>query len=125
MGHKNISSESLNSKELKTILRQTSEKWFERDLCTRVKKLGGLCIKLSALGFAGIPDRLVLLPGGKVLFVELKSVGKYPEKLQRYWHRKLAALGFIVLVAGSTVKSYIDTLDLIWNLSLEHTNKSE
>lgn len=50
-----------------------TEKAFELKLKKEVEKFGGLCLKLQTPGFTGIPDRLVLLPGGKVWFVEVKK----------------------------------------------------
>lgn len=90
MVSKNIISEKLNNK--------TSEKYIERTLVKRVEALGGLCIKLLTNHFLGLPDRMVLLPGGKMLFVELKSTGQKPRKIQTVVHSKLRALGFTVLV---------------------------
>lgn len=49
------------------------ESKHERDLRNAVVEAGGLCIKLPAALYRGIPDRLILLPGGKVFFVELKK----------------------------------------------------
>lgn len=72
------------------------EKVNEPRLVKEIKKLGGLAIKLWAISFAGLPDRLILLPGAKVYFVETKSKGKEPSKIQKIVHRKLQQLGFEV-----------------------------
>lgn len=48
------------------------ESAVERELCQRVEALGGLCIKMKAIGRRGFFDRLVVLPNGVVWFVELK-----------------------------------------------------
>lgn len=77
---------------------KTSEKYIERALVKQVEALGGLCIKLLTNHFLGLPDRMVLLPGGKMLFVELKSTGQKPRKIQTVVHSKLRVLGFTVLV---------------------------
>lgn len=77
------------------------ESAVEGYLKKEVKRLGGLAIKLSAPGFGGIPDRMVLLPGGRVFFIELKAPGETPRKLQLKWIKRLRALGFYA--------SYIDT----------------
>lgn len=76
-----------------------TEDTVEAYLVAGVKRLRGLCIKLPALWYSGIPDRLVLLPGGRICFVELKRPkgGKY-EPLQLRWHSKLRQLGFTVHV---------------------------
>ena len=77
----------------------TTEDAVENHLRKMVKALGGLCIKLNPFGYAGIPDRMVLLPGGIILFFELKRpVGGRFEPLQERWHAKLRKLGFTVYV---------------------------
>ena len=55
-----------------------------------------LYLKFVSPGFVGVPDRIILLPGGKVLFVELKSPGKKEHVRQRYVQRLLRSLGFEV-----------------------------
>jgi hypothetical protein len=61
----------------------------------RVKDAGGLCIKLNPAGYVGIPDRLVLLPGGVLVFVECKKPrGAKIARLQYYWRDRLVGLGF-------------------------------
>jgi hypothetical protein len=79
-----------------------SEKKVEPKLRKAVEKAGGECIKLSPAFFIGIPDRLVLLPGGRAVFVETKSGGKKPSKIQAYVHKRLRAIGFDVRVIDST-----------------------
>lgn len=71
-----------------------SEKAIDRKLRSIIKASGGLCIKLLTLHLTGLPDRLCLLPGGFVCFVELKTTGKKPTCIQLYWHKKLRKLGF-------------------------------
>lgn len=81
-----------------TLKTQTEDK-IENHLLKRVKEYRGVCIKLPAIWYTGIPDRLVLLPGARVLFVELKRpVGGRFEPGQPLWLRKLAKLGFTVRV---------------------------
>jgi hypothetical protein len=48
------------------------ESAIERELCERVAELGGLCIKMQAVGRRGFFDRVVILPRGRIWFVELK-----------------------------------------------------
>lgn len=74
------------------------EKSIEQKLVGAVRLLGGICPKLACPGFDGMPDRLVLLPGGRMGFVEVKAPGKKPRPLQVARHRLLAALGFPVFV---------------------------
>ena len=71
--------------------KKDSEKLIERKLRERVQRAGGFALKL--LDFGGIPDRLLVLPDGRTLFVELKSTGAKPTKLQLYRHRQLRELG--------------------------------
>lgn len=78
------------------------EKDIERKLIKEVKKAGGICPKWVSPGFDGIPDRIVLFPGGKVGFVEVKALGKKPRPLQQSRHTMLRRLGFKVYVLDST-----------------------
>ena len=74
------------------------EKTIEKELVARVKAMGGIAPKFTSPGFDGMPDRLVLLPGGRMGFVELKASGKKPRALQMARHRLLRRLGFKVYV---------------------------
>ena len=75
-----------------------SEKSIEQKLTLTVKKCGGICPKFVSPGFDGMPDRLVLLPFGKIAFVEVKAPNKKPRPLQKARHRLLKKLGFKVYV---------------------------
>ena len=77
------------------------EKQIERYFCKKVTELGGLAVKLSPAGTAGMPDRLVLLPGGRVVFVELKAPEKEPRPLQQKRINELRKLGFKVVCLDS------------------------
>jgi hypothetical protein len=85
----------------------TLEKLLERKLRAAIEEKGGLCLKLSAQYFTGLPDRLCLLPGGQAFFVELKSEGVKTSARQAYVHWQLRKLGFHVFVVGTN-----DALDL-------------
>ena len=74
------------------------EKIIEQHLVKAVKNSGGIAPKLVCPGFDGMPDRLVLLPGGKIGFVEVKAPGKEPKPLQVARHGLLRRLGFKVYV---------------------------
>lgn len=80
------------------------EKEIEKKLVHEVQLMGGKALKFSPAGFDGMPDRLVLIPGGKVAFVELKQPGEKPRKLQVARHRMLRRLGFKVFVVDSMEK---------------------
>ena len=75
---------------------------IEYKLVLAVKKLGGIAPKFVSPGFAGMPDRLILLPDGHIAFAELKAPGKKPRPLQLSRHRLLEGLGFKVYVIDST-----------------------
>ena len=75
-----------------------NEKFIERKLVTAVKARGGIAPKFVSPGYAGMPDRLVLLPHGVCAFAELKAPGMHPRALQMARHRMLKELGFRVYV---------------------------
>lgn len=81
-----------------------SEKLLEKKLGELIKKENGWSIKLPAIHIAGIPDRICLLPMGKMFFAEIKTTGEKPTKVQLFIHRKLAKIGFTVEVLDSTEK---------------------
>ena len=74
------------------------EKETERKLVRAVKRVGGICPKFVSPGMDGMPDRMILLPGGKIGFVEVKAPGRKPRILQVRRHRQLRNLGFPVFI---------------------------
>ena len=74
------------------------EKTVEQHLVSAVKARGGICPKFVSPGFDGMPDRLVLLPEGRMAFAEIKAPGKKPRALQTARHKLLRRLGFSVYV---------------------------
>ena len=80
------------------------EKEIERKFVKEIKLMGGMAFKFSPMGYDGMPDRLVLIPGGRIAFVELKRFGQKPRKLQEMRHRMLRRLGFKVYVLDSMEK---------------------
>lgn len=77
------------------------EKAIEQKLTRTIKKHGGLCLKFTSPGTDGVPDRIILLPNGKLAFAELKAPGKQMRPLQEYRKRQLEGLGFKVYVIDS------------------------
>ena len=69
----------------------------ENEFVKAVRKAGGVAYKLTSQTANGLPDRLVLFPNAKVLFVELKAPGKMMRPLQRKRRYQLMKLGFPVL----------------------------
>lgn len=93
-----------------------SEKALEAELRERCKALGWLCIKLTSQYQRGLPDRLILLPGGRVCFVEIKTTGKKPTALQRLTHERLRALGYRVEVVDTTESLDNLIVDLLYEV---------
>ncbi len=87
------------------------EKDIEKKLHTGIKELkhGALCLKFESPGFTAVPDRMILLPGEKVIFVETKKPGKKERARQEYVQGLFRALGFEVY---STVdnKAYVQDI---------------
>ena len=80
------------------------EKQIEQKLVRAVNARGGVCPKLVCPGMDGMPDRIVLLPHGRIGFVEVKAPGRRPRALQLRRHEQLRALGFQVYVLDSAEK---------------------
>jgi len=84
------------------VLADMREKVIEHALVMATRSKGGIAPKFISPGFAGMPDRLVLLPHGRMGFVELKAPGRKPRPLQLARHRLLRRLGFKVYVIDDT-----------------------
>lgn len=89
-----------------------SEKSIERYLVKSVQALGGLCLKFASSTETGYPDRLVILPGGMACWVELKSKGYVPTRLQDIRHAELRSRGMTVYVVDS--RERVDELTERW-----------
>lgn len=74
------------------------EKDIEKKLVKETRRRKGLALKFVSPGFDGMPDRILLLPGGKIAFVEVKAPGRKPRPLQLVRHATLRRLGFTVFV---------------------------
>ena len=77
------------------------EKIVESKFSKAVKAKDGLAVKFVSPRFNGMPDRMVMFPGGRIGFVEVKAPGKTPRPLQRSRHRLLRRMGFLVFVLDS------------------------
>ena len=77
------------------------ERQIERGLKKIVEAAGGRAWKFVSPGTSGVPDRIVLLPGGRILFVEVKDTGKKLGPMQILRKRQLETLGFEVRVIDS------------------------
>ena len=86
------------------------EKTIEAKLRTSIRQLGGLCLKFESPGFTGVPDRIILLPGGHIRFAETKQPGKKERRRQELVHSILRTMGFIVY---NTVDSVDKIQDIV------------
>lgn len=77
------------------------EKTIEAALVKRVKALGGMAEKFTSPSKRSVPDRLVTLPGGRMIFVEVKAPGKKPTAKQEFDHQQRRNLGCDVRVIDS------------------------
>ena len=73
-----------------------NEKKIEKKLRIEIGKLGGLAIKLQSQYYTGLPDRMILMPKGKISFAEIKTTGKKATARQAVVHAELRDLGFKV-----------------------------
>lgn len=80
------------------------EKQIEQKLVQAVRSMGGIAPKFVSPGCDGMPDRLVLLPGGRMAFVEVKTLGCKPRPRQTSRHGMLRQLGFKVYVIDSVAQ---------------------
>ena len=88
------------------------EREIEQKLIAKVRQRGGLAPKLVSPGTVGMPDRLVLLPEGKMAFVELKAAKKKTRTIQEKRIRDLRNLGFRVYIVDCQegIKEVLDAV---------------
>lgn len=84
------------------------EKTIEAYLVKRIHALGGECEKFTSPARRSVPDRIVTMPKGRIIFVELKSPGKKATELQERDHQRRREMGFDVRVIDS--KEGVDAL---------------
>ena len=78
------------------------ERDVEKSLVRAVKKTGGLCPKFVSPGLDGVPDRIILMPGARIAFAELKAPGRKMRPLQVKRKGQLESLGFRVYCLDNT-----------------------
>ena len=84
----------------------------EARLRKMVERAGGKCLKFVSPGHTGVPDRIILMPGGRVYFAELKAPGEKERARQEYVQGRLRKLGFKVF-------SSVDTFERALNVVTE------
>lgn len=89
------------------------ERELEEKFRRRVKAAGGKAYKFVSPGNDGVPDRLVVLPGGRIGFVELKQKGRRPTALQQKRILELRSLGCVVMVLDR-LEDMDTVLERIW-----------
>lgn len=77
------------------------ESRIEEYLKQQMIALGGECFKFTSPGLKGVPDRICIFPGGKVVFTELKRPGEKPNRMQRAVQKRLKSLKANVDVVDS------------------------
>ena len=88
------------------------EKAIEQKLVLAVRRSGGIAPKFVSPGYDGMPDRIVLMPGGQICFVEVKAPGEKPRKLQQVRIKQLRKMGFMCFVVDG-LEMISDVLDSI------------
>lgn len=83
---------------------------IEQRLRTGVINLGGMCLKFITPGFTGVPDRIVIMPGGRIAFAELKAPGKRERQRQSYVQARLRKLGCTVFGTVDSLSRVADVL---------------
>lgn len=86
---------------------------IEARLRCAVQRAGGLCLKFTSPGYSGVPDRLILMPGGRAYFAELKAPGKHERARQEYVQRLLRRRGFTVFSSVDSAEKIAEILQEI------------
>lgn len=102
------------------------EKSIENVLREEVERQGGMCLKWTCPGHRGVPDRMILFPGGIIAFVELKRPGAKVKAggLQEWWREKIQSFGFpcyeiSTVEQAKSIVSFLETESFI-TLTEEH-----
>lgn len=94
------------------IVNQIHERDIEKYLRDEAKKVGIKAYKFISPGNDGVPDRLLALPIGVAVFVELKAPGKTSTPLQKMKQQELASLGFMVFTDIDTFEKVDKVINL-------------
>ena len=96
------------------MINKNSEKYLEKKLREEIKLRGGIALKFTSPYVTGIPDRIVLMPNGKIYFIELKSKSKKPTEIQKHMIEKISNLSFYVKVIDdiNNLNSFLEFIDL-------------
>lgn len=94
-------------------VRLPSEAEIEHKFCKTIEARGGLALKFVPSGWSGAPDRIVMLPGGVIKFVEFKVLGAEPRALQKFRLMQLKQLGFDSYVIDSIrdIVAFVELLE--------------
>lgn len=89
-----------------------SENQLEEKLRKKIKELGGIALKFVSPGCAGVPDRIILMPQGKIYFVEMKSPRGEVNPIQKYVFEKFEEVGFKVHILNSddAIKNFLEKI---------------
>lgn len=89
-----------------------SESQLERKFCKKIQELGGMALKFTSPSQAGVPDRIILMPEGKIYFVEMKCETGRVRAIQKYIFEKFEKLGFKVHIINSddAIKSFMEKI---------------
>ena len=89
-----------------------SEAVVEARLIARVEAAGGMCMKFTSPGMSGVSDRIVVLPGAQVFFIELKRLKGRTRSLQTLWADEMLARDVIVakLYSVAEVDAWIEAV---------------
>lgn len=89
-----------------------NEKLIEKKLREEVRRLGGLAIKWTSPSFTGLPDRIVLMPNGRIRFAEIKTTGETLSDRQDIVKGQLEAMGFSydVLDSKASLTKFLNEL---------------
>lgn len=89
------------------------ESYLEKKLVKRLEKLGGLCWKFSSPGTTGVPDRIIVLPNGRIIFAELKSETGRLSKIQEYRLKQLTDRGAesIVIRGARGLRDFLERVE--------------